>query len=164
MWDRSEHRCLRGKMTLDGCSSPHVAVKLTDLVSAAWVSGSPSAFTLGKRQKKKGHTILGTAAQHLLKKSCRASAALQTKRAWRGFQSKMSSWGSDLVPVAAPVGSLQEVHFAGLTSMSSKRDHLTSISAELFVSWDYPLCYGYFCKDCMKGTAKCVFVERRPLL
>lgn len=126
-----------------------------------WVS---ICFYFGKKTKKKGHTILGTAAQHLLKKSCRASAALQTKRAWRGFQSRMSSWGSDLVPVAASVGSLQEVHFARLTSMSSKRDHLTSISAELFVSWDYSLCYGYFCKDCMKGTAKCVFVERRPLL
>lgn len=89
---------------------------------------------LWEKDKKKGHTILGTAAQHLLKKSCRASAALQTKRAWRGFQSRLSSWGSDLVPVAALVGSLQEVHFAGLTSMSSKRDHLTSILAELFVS------------------------------
>lgn len=61
----------------DGCSSPHVVVKLRALGLAAWVSGSPSPFTSGKRQKK-GDTILDTAAQHLLNKCCRASAAVQT--------------------------------------------------------------------------------------
>lgn len=108
-------------------SSPHVVVKLNrSWLSRSWVSGSPSAFTSGKRQKE-GDTILGTAAQHLLKKCCRASAALQIEGLWRGFQSRRSSWGSDLVPVAAPVDFWQEVHFAGLTS---KSHHLT-VSAEV---------------------------------
>lgn len=50
---------------LDVWNLPHVVVKLTDLVLAAWVSRSPSVFYFGGEKKKKANIVLGIAAQHL---------------------------------------------------------------------------------------------------
>lgn len=62
---------------LDVCSSPPVVVKLTDLVLAAWVSRSPSAFYFSK--KKKANMILDTQHSTFETNPAIASAA------WGGF-------------------------------------------------------------------------------
>lgn len=133
--------------------TPH-GLKFTDPGLAAWLSAL-HLLLLQERQKK-GDTVLGTAAQHLPKKCCRDSAALQTVRVWRGFSNHKELLGLWFSCSCCSCG-----FFAGSAFCRAEQQETSAevLSAEVLHS-----CYGYFYKEWMKETAKCVFIQRRPLL
>lgn len=135
----------------DGCSSPHV---VSDPGLAAWVSAL-HLLLLQEKDRKKG--TQSWAQQHSTFQRNAAEILLPCKL-W-GFGEGLVH--KELLGLWFSCSCCSCGFFAGSAFCRAEQQETSSdfLSAEVL-----PSCYGYFYKEWMKETAKCVFIQRRPLL
>lgn len=137
----------------DGCSSPHMVSNLQIL---AWQLGSLLSICFCfRRDRKKG--TQSWAQQHSTFQR-NAAEILLPCRLW-GFGEGLVH--KELLGLWFSCSCCSCGFFAGSAFCRAEQQET---SAEVLSAEVLPSCYGCFHKEWMKETAKCVFIQRRPLL